>query len=78
MLVIQDDGRGFEPNSLSTNSGGNGLGLAGMRDRVELTRGAFSIESKLGEGTTLRACWLTQMKSQTNEIVCQLQLKSAL
>jgi signal transduction histidine kinase len=48
-LVVEDDGRGFEPNG--TRSGG----LANIRDRVEALHGQLAIESRLGSGTTVRA-----------------------
>lgn len=51
-LIIEDDGSGFDYNQpLSTNE--NGLGLIGMRERVELTGGTLDIESRLGHGTTI-------------------------
>jgi signal transduction histidine kinase len=47
--VIEDDGRGF--------AGGHqrdgGLGLVGMKERVELVNGRLEIESAEGAGTTL-------------------------
>ena len=49
--VIEDDGRGFDPDELS----GEGLGLLGMRERVSLLDGRLTIESSPGTGTTLVA-----------------------
>ena len=49
-LVVEDDGRGFDPSAPAT-----GFGLLGMRERVALVRGSFELESAPGEGTTLRA-----------------------
>jgi signal transduction histidine kinase len=49
--VIEDDGRGFDPTSLREG----GLGLLGMRERVELHDGRLTIESAPGAGTTLVA-----------------------
>lgn len=48
-VVIEDDGRGFEPAAAR----GGGLGLLGMRERVELLDGTLSVESAPGAGTTL-------------------------
>ena len=48
LLVLEDDGRGFDP----TRKNG-GLGLEGMRERVELLEGRMTIESRDGAGTTL-------------------------
>jgi len=48
-IVIEDDGRGFHPGE----TGDSGLGLAGMRERVNLLDGTLAIESSPGKGTTL-------------------------
>jgi signal transduction histidine kinase len=48
-VVIEDDGKGFD-----TSAGtGDGLGLLGMRERVQLLDGTLSVESSVGAGTTL-------------------------
>ena len=44
-LVVEDDGRGFEPN------GARSGGLANIRDRVEALHGRLTIESQPGAGT---------------------------
>jgi signal transduction histidine kinase len=46
--VIEDDGRGFEPETI-----GDGLGLVGIRERVALVGGRVAIESAPGAGTTI-------------------------
>lgn len=51
-LIIEDDGSGFDYNQ-PLITGGNGLGLIGMRERVELTGGSLDIESRVGHGTTI-------------------------
>ena len=50
-LVVQDDGRGFDPESVRQG----GLGLIGMRERVALLGGRLTVESSEGAGTMLRA-----------------------
>ncbi len=50
ILEIDDDGRGFEPGT-----GGKGLGIGNLRDRVASLGGSLDITSSLGEGTTVRA-----------------------
>ncbi len=51
-VEIEDDGEGFDPASISATAGnGRGLGLAGIRERVELLGGSAVIESAPGEGT---------------------------
>ncbi len=49
-LIIQDDGKGFEPDS-NENMAGNGIG--NMRDRVSILRGQFEIVTGIGNGTTI-------------------------
>jgi signal transduction histidine kinase len=46
--VIEDDGRGFDPGAVMSDS----LGLAGMRERAELHDGRLTIETS-PDGTTL-------------------------
>jgi two-component system sensor histidine kinase UhpB len=51
--VVKDNGVGFDvPEATSTRE--RGLGLFGMRERVELIGGAFEIRSEPGDGTTIR------------------------
>jgi signal transduction histidine kinase len=47
--VIEDDGRGFDPEQTREE----GVGLVGMRERVALLDGRLEIESREGAGTTL-------------------------
>jgi two-component system sensor histidine kinase DegS len=49
---IQDYGKGFEVNFALTTPGEH-FGLIGMRERVEMFSGRFSIQSNLGKGTTI-------------------------
>ena len=49
-LDVHDDGVGIEPGA---RPGGLGLGLRGMRERVERLGGSVAIESAPGEGTTI-------------------------
>lgn len=46
-LVVQDDGRGFDPEGVS----GRSLGLVGMRERARLVGGGLRLESVPGRGT---------------------------
>ncbi len=54
-LTISDDGIGFDPGAVSRRRPDAGIGLAGMRERIELLDGALSIESGPGRGTTIAA-----------------------
>ena len=57
-LTIGDNGRGFDlAATRAAPKGRKGLGLASMRERAELSGGSFFIESVLGKGTVIRACW---------------------
>ncbi len=51
-VEVADKGPGFSP---SNSRGGAGLGLAGLRDRVESLGGKFYLEAQSGSGTRLRA-----------------------
>ena len=50
-LTLADDGCGFD-----TLSAPRGLGLLGMRERIEALGGRFSVESRPGHGTRIVAC----------------------
>jgi signal transduction histidine kinase len=50
-LVIEDDGRGFDP--ADTREGG--FGLEGMGERIGLLEGRLQVESRAGAGTTIVA-----------------------
>jgi signal transduction histidine kinase len=53
LVIVEDNGRGFQPDvSLTVNERG-GLGLVGIRERVALVSGKFNIESGPGSGATL-------------------------
>jgi len=52
LLRINDNGKGFEIAGLSKSQG---LGVLGMRERVDLVGGKFKIISAPGEGTLLEA-----------------------
>jgi signal transduction histidine kinase len=50
-VVIEDDGRGFDPEHVDSD----GIGLVGMRERVALLGGRLRVESSPGSGTTISA-----------------------
>ncbi|NOZ29943.1 MAG: GAF domain-containing protein [Chloroflexi bacterium] len=52
-LVVEDNGRGFDPRKTMTAEGGNGWGLRGMEERVTLLDGEMRIESSPGKGTRI-------------------------
>jgi PAS domain S-box-containing protein len=49
-LSVKDDGKGFDPGE-----GAPGVGLPGMRERIELVSGSFQVYSARREGTEIRA-----------------------
>ena len=50
-LVVKDKGVGFNPVEVRKKPG---LGLASMRERVQLVKGGFSIDTKPGKGTIIQ------------------------
>jgi signal transduction histidine kinase len=53
-IEVEDDGLGFDPASVATpESSGRGLGILGIRERVELLGGQVTIDSAPGQGTRL-------------------------
>lgn len=54
-LEVTDNGKGFKVERAAGSSGNKRLGVLGMRERVEMVGGRFVIESRAGEGTTVRA-----------------------
>jgi signal transduction histidine kinase len=51
-VEVADSGKGFDPQVVTADSH---LGLAGMRERVEILGGTFAVVSAPGEGTVVRA-----------------------
>src|SRR5699024_6363395 len=49
VMVVKDNGKGFDPEQKQEKS----FGLIGMRERVEMLDGTLSINSTIGEGTTI-------------------------
>jgi signal transduction histidine kinase len=54
-IEIIDDGKGFDPAVMTADDlSGRGLGLLGMRERIELCEGEITIDSAPGQGTRVR------------------------
>ena len=51
VLTIKDDGSGFDSDELETDH----LGIRGMRERVEMLGGQFSVQTAKGLGTEVKA-----------------------
>ena len=56
-FIIQDGGQGFDIDAMGQKGAERGLGLAGMKERAQLSGGVPYIESAKGSGTTIRALW---------------------
>jgi signal transduction histidine kinase len=52
LLSVQDNGQGFDPEKVN-----KGMGLSNIRERAELSGGAFDLETAVGKGTIIRASW---------------------
>jgi PAS domain S-box-containing protein len=51
LLIVEDDGVGFDP--AAAGAGGHGFGLLGMQERASLVGATLEIESAAGKGTTV-------------------------
>ena len=55
MLEIQDDGMGFDPNSVDADYESRGsLGMVNMRERAELINGVLQLETSKDGGTRIQ------------------------
>jgi signal transduction histidine kinase len=55
VATIEDDGKGFESNELSTAEERGHYGIVGMRERAEGVGGQLVVRSESGRGTIVRA-----------------------
>ncbi len=58
LVVVEDDGSGFEPGAGGGDgelSGDGGRGLVGMRERLQMLGGRLELRSAPGEGTRVQA-----------------------
>jgi PAS domain S-box-containing protein len=53
-MEVQDDGKSFEVRDVLSAKKNKGLGLLGMRERVEMVGGRFAVESSPGKGPTIQ------------------------
>lgn len=65
-VVIQDDGRGFDPNGLSRDNG-NHFGLNIMQVRAAHIGGRVLVDSRPGQGTRVILRWPTETRPATPE-----------
>jgi signal transduction histidine kinase len=57
-LRISDDGRGFDLESIPTES----LGLGIMHERAETIGAELMVESEVGQGTVITAIWKEEIQ----------------
>ncbi|MBE0480013.1 MAG: sensor histidine kinase [Dehalococcoidia bacterium] len=53
VIIIDDDGKGFDVDKVMAEAHEKRLGLSGMRERASLINAKLAIESRPGDGTTL-------------------------
>jgi signal transduction histidine kinase len=51
--LVRDDGVGFDVASAAIKNGQRGLGLVGIRERIEVLGGTFQLHSEPGRGTEI-------------------------
>jgi signal transduction histidine kinase len=57
-LAVQDDGHGFNMTDIIKKKKlSRGFGLTNMKERTELSGGTFTVDSRPGRGTVIRATW---------------------
>jgi two-component system, NarL family, sensor histidine kinase DegS len=54
-IEVEDDGAGFETTEVRDHLRAGRVGLASMRERVELASGTFAVRSTPGRGTAVMA-----------------------
>ena len=55
-LTVRDDGCGFDPDTVfGMEDTLSGFGINSMRERVEICGGRFDIQTRIGEGTRIKA-----------------------
>ena len=54
-VKVTDGGPGFDPADMGKRNSDSGLGLAGLRERIESLGGKFEIQTSIGQGTVLTA-----------------------
>ncbi len=53
VLIVEDNGTGFDPGATASQGVDDGLGLLSMRERASVAGGTLEIESSPGKGTTI-------------------------
>lgn len=53
LCTVQDDGVGFDPQTVLSKNGKKGLGLIGIQERLNVLKGTFHVKSQSGRGSKL-------------------------
>lgn len=64
VVEVTDSGKGFDPQAVVADGH---LGLAGMRERIEILGGTFSVQSAPGHGTLIRAALPLRLPEEESE-----------
>jgi signal transduction histidine kinase len=51
--IVQDDGVGFDSEAVLSRKGRKGLGLIGIQERLNVLKGIFRVDSRIGRGSKL-------------------------
>lgn len=54
IVIVRDDGKGFDPSKEEHNSIVEHVGIRSIKERARVLRGNITIDSKHGEGTTVK------------------------
>ena len=54
IVIVRDDGKGFDPSKEENNSIIEHVGLRSIKERARVLRSNITINSKPGEGTTVK------------------------
>jgi signal transduction histidine kinase len=65
-MLVKDDGQAFDYERVWRTKRSEHLGLLGMRERVEMVGGDFTVDSAPGQGTTIKA--LLPFRNGTKEL----------
>jgi signal transduction histidine kinase len=68
-MTIRDDGKGFPLERVLHTKKGSRLGLLGMRERLEMVGGNFTVTSAPGQGSTVLA--QVPLMDRKPEVVCK-------
>jgi PAS domain S-box-containing protein len=72
-LSIEDNGQGFDPDAAASRRDfSHGLGLQSMKERAELSGGAYEFKSAPGQGTRIRVRW-PALQAAKHELAAETQ-----